>query len=100
MKEQDIQRQILDYLRLKKIWCRKISTIGIRKENGSYIPSQSKGMSDIIGILPGGRFLAIEVKKPKGILSPAQKEFLDSVKAEGGLAIVAYSLDNIIEANL
>ena len=50
-----------------------------------------KGSSDIIGLLPGGRFLAVEVKAPGGRLSPEQAEFLETVRGMGGLAVVARS---------
>ena len=54
-----------------------------------------KGIADILGIY-NGQFLAIEVKAPKGRLSDYQKIFLDRVKAEGGIAITAYCIDDVI----
>ena len=66
--------------------------------------SQPKGVSDIIGILPrgvagsdGGRFLAIEVKRPAGRVSPHQALFLDRVNRIGGLGFVAYSTQDVID---
>jgi hypothetical protein len=47
-----------------------------------------KGSADILGILPGGRFLAVECKAPDGRLSPEQREFLADIKALGGLAVM------------
>jgi hypothetical protein len=48
-----------------------------------------KGSSDIIGVLPSGRFLACECKAAGGgRLSPEQREFLDRVQRDGGLALV------------
>lgn len=58
-----------------------------------------KGAPDIVGVLPGGRFLAVEVKAPDGRLSPAQVDFLGEVEKQGGAAIVAHSLQEI-EAGL
>lgn len=55
------------------------------------IPSplgNSSGMSDFIGLLPTGRFIAIETKSEKGRLTSLQKKFLDEVKANKGLAFV------------
>ncbi|MDR0731206.1 MAG: VRR-NUC domain-containing protein, partial [Treponema sp.] len=54
-----------------------------------------KGSSDILGLLPGGRFLAVECKAPDGRLSPEQRQFLADIKAQGGLAIVARSCRDI-----
>jgi hypothetical protein len=65
--------------------------------------SQPKGVSDIIGILPkgiagsdGGRFLAIEVKRPGGKVSPHQEQFIERVNRIGGLGFVAYSVEDVI----
>jgi hypothetical protein len=47
-----------------------------------------KGSADILGILPGGRFLAVECKAPDGRLSLEQREFLTDIKALGGMAVM------------
>lgn len=65
------------------------------------------GSSDILGVLPllrsdgnerRGVFLAVECKKPGGKLTPAQAQFLDAVRAAGGLALVVRSVDDLIAA--
>lgn len=54
------------------------------------------GVSDILGILaPEGVFVAIEVKAPRGVLSPAQAAFLARVKRAGGIAIEARSIEDV-----
>ena len=51
------------------------------------------GSSDIIGILPNGRFLAVECKKENGgVLSDKQKEFLTQIRLNGGFAVCVNSL--------
>ncbi len=63
------------------------------------IPSamgNSSGMADFIGLLPNGRFIAIETKSEKGKLTPLQAKFLDEVKANHGHAFVVRN-DNDIE---
>ena len=65
------------------------------KARNTYIPSHAPGVSDILGVLPGCRFLAVEVKVPKGKVSPHQQEFIDSVNQAGGLAFVARSLEDV-----
>ena len=53
-----------------------------------------KGAADLIGIIkPSGRFLAIEVKTARGRLRPEQANFLRLVKAFGGVAGVARSVE-------
>jgi hypothetical protein len=56
-----------------------------------------KGVSDILGILPDGTFLAIEVKraKPKTYPTKDQKEFIKNITISGGVAFVARSIDDI-----
>lgn len=40
--------------------------------------------------------IAIELKGPKGVVTPAQQLFIDRVNAAGGLAFVAKSIDDVI----
>ena len=51
------------------------------------------GVSDLIGWTEGGRFVAIEVKAPRGRVTDEQKAFLDLVRRSGGLADVARSVE-------
>lgn len=97
--ESQIQKEILDYLKLRRVLCFKHRNVGIKKPNGSYIPLAfgEKGISDIIGCLPNGKFLAIEVKQPKGRASPEQLDFLARLNAQGGVGFIAHSLDEAME---
>ena len=56
-----------------------------------------RGIADIIGIWDG-KFLAIEVKKPGNNPTDEQLKFINAVNAAGGLAFVAYSVDDVIAA--
>ena len=54
------------------------------------------GSSDYIGITRYGRFLAVETKRPKGgVVSADQQQFTDAVQAMGGIAVIAYSPDDL-----
>ena len=55
------------------------------------------GCSDIIGFMTDGRFLAIECKSARGTSTPEQVAFLQAVHAAGGVAILARSVDDVIE---
>lgn len=55
------------------------------------------GGSDIIGIGPKGRFIAIEVKTRTGRVSPEQQRFIDAVNKAGGIAGVARSVGDALE---
>ena len=52
------------------------------------------GVSDLIGWTEGGRFVAIEVKAPRGRLTDEQAAFIELVRRSGGLAGVARSVDD------
>jgi hypothetical protein len=56
----------------------------------------TKGGSDIIGIAPDGRFLAVEVKTTTGRIRPEQQLFIDAVIAAGGVAGVARSVEEAL----
>jgi hypothetical protein len=55
------------------------------------------GSADLVGIGPGGRFCAIELKTPSGTLSTKQKQFLALVERRGGLVAVARSVSDAVE---
>ncbi len=58
-------------------------------------PYQKPGISDLL-VCGEGKFIAIEVKKPGGRISPLQEQFLNDVRAAGGIAFVAYSIDDVV----
>lgn len=98
MKESDVQKAILDYLRYRGIFCFKNNTVGIyKRDTGAYIPSQSKGSPDIICVVDG-KFIGIEVKGPSGRQSPDQIEFQERLERAGGRYIVARSIDDVEHA--
>lgn len=97
--EQAIQKQILDYLRFRKILAWKNPSVGVYvRARNTYIPSTNRGSADILGILPGGRLIAVEVKKSSGRLSSHQELWLDQVRAAGALTVVARSVEDVERA--
>jgi hypothetical protein len=50
-----------------------------------------KGSADILGVLPSGRFLAIECKAPGGVQSPNQKWFQQKIEINGGVYLLVES---------
>lgn len=100
--EKQTENQILNYLKLRGIFCWKNQSVGIYDaKRGVYRKSSNqhhiKGTSDILGILPSGHFLAIEVKNEKGYASPEQKEFIRMINHHGGIAFVARSLQDVVD---
>ncbi len=83
MKEQLLQRQIINYLQ-KRGWA--IVTI----------QSSKRGTPDILGCIDG-RFIAIEVKAPGKLntLKPIQTFQLNAINDAGGIAFAADSLETV-----
>ena len=99
--EKEIQKQIIDYLRLKKYLVVKFHSsifVGKRGQEGRFIKSPQVGVSDIIACQPEtGRYVAIEVKKEGNQPSKFQLDFLAEVRARKGIGFVAYSLDDVMK---
>lgn len=87
MKEKEITTQIRNVLKLYGVFHWKVfQSLG-----------STPGVPDILGILPGGRMLAIEVKTERGKLSPHQERFIKNINDNGGLAFVARSFDEVVQ---
>jgi hypothetical protein len=98
LSEGDVQSSILEFLRFKKIvaWRNNNGAVwdksfgGFRKKNKWEVIHGA--VPDILGVLPDGKFLAIEVKKnDKEKASSEQKRFLKNINDNQGVAFVAYS---------
>lgn len=96
--EKAIENQILAYLKSRQIFAFKVKTVGTYDQKlGKFrkpSPWYRRGVSDILGIYEE-RFLAIEVKSPKGRLTLEQGLFLKDVIDEGGIAFVARSVIDV-----
>ena len=69
-------------------WCERQNS-GAAKVGQRFIRFGWPGCADILGQMKNGRFLACEVKAPKGKLRPEQVIFLERIRAAGGVAFVA-----------
>lgn len=56
-----------------------------------------KGISDILGVLPDGRFLAAEAKVNKRKPAPEQEVFIKSVLRLGGIAFTFWSIEDMMK---
>jgi hypothetical protein len=96
--EKDIQKQILMLLRKhpKIHWVARFNS-GTFMDGDRYITSNSqRGMSDILGMLKGGRLLAIECKSRTGRIDKHQQDFLNLINEGGGLGFIARSVDDVL----
>lgn len=83
--ETALKHQIKDYLDLKGIF-----HFPILQGLGA-----AKGIPDRIAV-KDGMIYAIEVKAPKGRMSPAQFEFCAKVRRAGGVYVEARSLEDVM----
>lgn len=89
--ESVVLRDCLKVLRDFGSFCWRQNT-GAFKVDNRFFRSSIAGVSDIIGVLPDGRFIAVECKRENGgRVSEKQRAFLDSVQKNGGVALVAHS---------
>jgi hypothetical protein len=104
--EKPIENAILEYLKQIGIFAWKNQSTGMwdptkKLYRKSWNKNHINGVSDILGILPDGRFLAIEVKTPKPnktYPSKNQREFIERITHSGGMAIVARCVGDVSDA--
>ena len=99
--ENAVVNEILEYLQWIGIYAwhnKNISTYDPRTDRfrrfGKY---EIRGVADILGILPDGKFLAIECKTGYNKASNVQKEFIKNINDNGGVAFVAYGIEDVKE---
>ncbi len=66
----------------------------LNPRTGRWVAFGLKGSADILGIVRGGRFLAIETKTPEGRLRPEQRAFRAMIESLGGIYVLARSVDD------
>lgn len=105
MNEQQLKKLIIDWLTMRRhfVW---VNNTGLTRATYTNKLGESKervwragvpGSSDILGIAnTSGRFIAIECKVGSNKPTDLQYDFLQEINARGGIGIVAYSLDDII----
>ena len=103
--ESDVQKAIIHYLKLhqKVAWVARFNSGVMRSEyNGkeSFTRfSTQAGLSDVLGMMYGGQLFALEVKRPpfsgpRNSREQAQAQFLGDIRAGGGLAGFATSIED------
>lgn len=97
-REQDIQRAVLQYLRVIRRWpCVRINS-GAVKVGGRLVRfNDLTGVSDVLCVLPGGRMGSLEVKRPGCKPTADQEAWLALVREAGGLALVVTGVQDLID---
>lgn len=97
----------LEYLQCQGIKAWRQNTGGMEKrytnkngiEKKRFVKFGFKGVSDILGLIkPTGRLLAIECKVGDNKQTLHQQMFQKMIEQNGGLFILAYSLDDVIKS--
>lgn len=103
--EQNIQMMCIQYIQYRGIMCWRNNTGSFvrnyynqkeQKWKQTFFRAGHKGHADIFGVLPDGKFLAVEVKTQTGKLSKEQVEFLEAVNNTNGLGLVVRCLEDIV----
>lgn len=97
MKEQNVQAACLMALSQAGCLVWRQDTGAYRAKSGALVRyGLCVGSSDIIGLSPDGRFLAVEVKTDTGRATEAQLRFIAAVQAAGGRAGIARSASDAV----
>lgn len=84
MNEQAIQAKIIKGLEARNFYVVKTMV------------TNRAGVPDILACSPEGRFVAIEVKRPGGVLSKLQEVHLRKIHERQGISFVAHSLEEVL----
>ena len=99
MKETHLVKQIIEYLNYRWHFVQRTNSGAIRFTDGhgrsNYLRLAHAGTADIAGCTNKGKFIAIECKIKPNKPTALQEAYLEEIKKRGGIAIVAYSLDEV-----
>jgi hypothetical protein len=88
----------LNVLALKGIFAWKNQT-GTLQVQSRWVSFGTPGSPDIIGILPGGRFIGVEVKVGRDKVSRVQATFHEAIRYRGGVIVVVHdNVDELLQA--
>lgn len=93
MSESDIQKQILDWLEVRNAFPCLLGRKGKARYTSRYMRS---GLPDIFCVFKN-KAVFIEVKRPKGVVSDEQIQFIHELISRGITAFIAESLEDVIQ---
>jgi len=99
--ERDIVLACLELLKFRGVFAWRQNQGAMKKRDSTGERTirftSINGVSDIIGVLRDGRFLAVECKRPGNGPTEEQSYFLDAVRRRGGIALIVYDVDDLAE---
>jgi hypothetical protein len=99
--ERDIQAALADWLRWHG-WLverRNVGMIPVAGKGGAFRKSHERGDADLLCIR-AGRVVKVEVKRPGGKLSPAQRERREAWDCHGGDWVTATCIEDLGKAGM
>jgi hypothetical protein len=97
VRESGVLSAVMQTLQVYGFVCIRNNSGAARTGAGRLVKFGSPGSADIIACAPGGRFVAVECKRPGGRLTGPQREWLEKITRAGGEAIVAESVNSLKE---
>lgn len=98
--EQDIQTEVLAYLRQQDIFHWRVALGAVKGNHGSKT-NPMRGFPDIAGIISRGKYrgtlFALEIKKPGGKVSEEQAIWITDIRASGAKADVVTSVERVAD---
>jgi len=95
--ETKLVKAFITYIKRQGHWCWRNNS-GATKAGGRFMRFGAVGSGDIMVVVkPNGRLLSIEAKAGKNKATDNQKEWMEKVKASGGVAGVARSFADVDE---
>lgn len=97
--ERDVLKAVWKYLahHPRVAWVTRINSGHLVLDGTRHVHMNYKrGMSDLIGQMKDGRFIAVECKREGENLMDHQRDFLNEVLKNNGVAFVARSVDDAI----
>jgi len=101
-KEAQVLRAVLRALELHpavaKVWRMNTGSGQLVRKSGAsqWIKFGFPGLSDICGYMADGRAIFCEVKRPSGVVTPEQAEFIQAAQRAGCVAFVARSAEDVM----
>ena len=95
MSEQEIQKEIYDFLKKCGLFVWRNHTQGVMVGGRRRVANPNAGAPDLLACW-NGRLICIEVKTAKGKVDLHQLDWLGKASRAGALTLIARSLDDVI----
>jgi penicillin-binding protein-related factor A (putative recombinase) len=94
--EKSLQKAILDYLTLKKVFHYRNNSGAFRTEKGGFYRFGAVGSPDIVCVIKG-QYVALEIKGTYGKQSLGQKKFQEDLEKAGGSYFLIRCFEDFVE---